>query len=272
MFKNYLVVTFRNFWRKKIFFAINVAGLAIGISASLVIYLIVHYEFSYEKFQKDGDRIYRVVTNMHFPDQDFKNSGVPGPLPAAVREEIPGIEKSTVFWTGNSMKVSVNEDENKKIFKKQSDIVFADEYYFRFFNYQWLAGSPDKSLIGPGKVVLNESRAKTYFSYADIRNAIGQTIVYDDTLKATVTGIVKDLDKITDFTFKEFISLPTITSQLKNQHGYGEWGSVSSSSQFFIKLQKDIDTSKINKQLAIVRKNHQKNAYLSTDHFLQSAE
>ena len=270
MFKNYLVVTFRNFWRKKIFFIINVAGLAIGISASLVIYLIVHYEFSYEKFQKDGDRIYRVVTNMHFPDQDFKNSGVPGPLPAAVREEIPGIEKSTVFWTGNSMKVSVDEDENKKIFKKQSDIVFADEYYFRFFNYQWLAGSPDKSLIGPGKVVLTESRAKTYFSYADIRNAIGQTIVYDDTLKATVTGIVKDLDKITDFTFKEFISLPTITPQLKNQHGYGEWGSVSSSSQFFIKLQKGADTSKINKQLAVVRKNHQKDAYLATDHFLQS--
>src|SRR5258706_1635670 len=104
MFKNYLVVALRNFRRNKIFSVINIAGLAIGISASLVIYLIVHHEFSYEKFREDGDRIYRVVTNMHFPDQDFKNSGVPGPLPSAMLSEIPGIDKSTVFWKGNSMK------------------------------------------------------------------------------------------------------------------------------------------------------------------------
>lgn len=270
MFKNYITVTFRNFWRNKIFFLINVSGLAIGISASLVIYLIVHYEFSYEKFQKDRDRIYRVVTNMHFPDQDFKNGGVPGPLAAAVREEIPGIEKSTVFWQGNSMNVSTNEGENKKLFKKQSDIIFADEHYFQFFNYEWLAGSPGKSLTGPDKVILTESRAKVYFSYADIRDAVGQTIVYDDTLTATVTGIVKDLNQITDFTFKEFISLPTILPQLKSQNGYNEWGSVSSSSQFFVELKKGTDTSKINKQLAVVRKNHQKDAYLATNHFLEA--
>ena len=54
MFKNYLVVAFRNFWRKKVFSLINIAGLAIGISAALVIYLIVQHEFSYEKFQKTG--------------------------------------------------------------------------------------------------------------------------------------------------------------------------------------------------------------------------
>src|SRR4029077_19071702 len=107
MFKNYLVVALRNFRRNRIFSLINIAGLAIGISASLVIYLIVHHEFSYEKYQKDGDRIYRIVTNMHFPEQDFKNAGAPGPLPDAVRREIPGIEKPTVFWTAKDMKVDI---------------------------------------------------------------------------------------------------------------------------------------------------------------------
>ncbi|TMI80779.1 MAG: FtsX-like permease family protein [Bacteroidetes bacterium] len=269
MFKNYLTVAFRNFWRKKVFSIINIAGLAIGISAALVIYLIVHYEFSYEKFQQDRGRIYRVVTNMHFPDQDFKNAGVPGPLPPAVRSEIPGIEKSTVFWQANSMKITILENENKKEFKKHDDIIYADEYYFRFFDYQWLVGSPDNSLIGPNKVVLAESRARSYFPFVDISNAIGKTIVYDDSIPATVTGIVKDVNQITDFTFKEFISLPTISEQLKRENGYGEWGSVSSSSQFFVKLAKNIDTARVNKQLAIVRKKNEKNAYLSTEHFLQ---
>jgi putative ABC transport system permease protein len=270
MFKNYLVVAFRNFWRKKLFSLINMAGLAIGISAALVIYLIVHYEFSYEKFHKDRNRIYRVVTNMHFPDQDFKNAGVPGPLPAVVRSEITGVEKSTLFWEANPMKVNIpSKIENKNDFRKQDNIIYADEQYFRFFNYQWLAGSPDNSLNNPNDVVLTESRARTYFPYTDIRNGIGQTIIYDDSVKATVTGIVKDLDEITDFTFKEFVSLPTFSEKLKKINGWDEWGSVSSSSQFFIKLKKGTDTALINKQLALVRKKHEKNAYLSTEHFLQ---
>ena len=270
MIKNYLLIALRNFWRNRIFSLINIAGLAIGISASLVIYLIVHHEFNYEKFQKDGDRIYRVVTDMHFPEQDFKNAGVPGPLPDAVRSEIPGIEKSTVFWTTGPTKVDIpSRIENKNEFKKQGDIIYADDEYFQFFNYHWLGGSPANSLDGPDKVVLTESRARTYFNYPDIASAIGQTIVYDDTVKATVTGIVKDLDEITDLTFKEFISLPTYSEQLKKIHGWSEWGSVNSASQFFIQLKKGMDSSRVNKQLAVVRKKNEKHAYLATDHFLQ---
>src|SRR5882724_4129713 len=133
MFKNYLVVALRNFRRNKVFSLINIAGLAIGISASLVIYLIVHHEFSYEKFQPDRDRIYRVVTDMHFPDADFKNSGVPRPLPPAMRSEITGIEKSTAFSTGHTLKAKISlKNEAEKIFRKQGEIIFADEQYFRF--------------------------------------------------------------------------------------------------------------------------------------------
>ncbi len=269
MFKNYLVVAIRNFWRRKVFSLINIAGLAIGISAALVIYLIVHYEFSFDKFEKDRNRIYRVVSNMHFPDKDFKNSGVPGPLPAVVRSEIPGVEESTVFWTANRPKVSIPTNNDTKTFRKQGNIIYADDQYFNFFKYKWLAGSQSSALNGPNKVVLTESRAKTYFTYPDARQAIGQTIIYDDTVKAIVTGIVKDLDEITDFTFREFISLSTYAETLKKNHGWDEWGNLNSASQFFIKLRKDADTAQINKQLAMVRKKHEKNAYLATNHFLQ---
>jgi len=271
MFKNYLVVAFRNFRRKKIFSLINIAGLAIGISAALVIYLIVHYEFSFERFQKDGNRIYRIVTNMHFPDQDFKNSGVPGPLPAAVRSDIPGIEESAVFWVSNPLKIAIAANNSQgNIFKKQDQIIYTDDHYFKLFPYQWVVGSPNSVLNGPNKVVLTESRAKTYFHFADPAQAIGQTITYDDTIKATVTGIIKDLDKVTDFTFKEFVSLSTFSESLKKNYEWDSWGSLSSQSQFFIKLQKGIDEKKINAALADLRKRHSKNDYLATDHFLQA--
>jgi putative ABC transport system permease protein len=270
MFKNYLVIAFRNFWRKKVFSIINIAGLAIGISAALVIYLIVHYEFSFEKFQKDDDRIYRVVTNMHFPDQDFKNSGAPGPLSVAMRNDVAGIEESAVFRTSSPSKVTIGEN-NKSIFKKQKEIIYTDDHYFKLFPYTWIAGSPHSLLNDPNKVVLTESRAKVYFPFADLAQVIGQPITYNDTITATVTGIVKDLDEVTDFTFKEFISLATYSEALKKNNGWGEWGSVSSASQFFVKFQKGIDPNKINTSLADLRKKYAgKNDFLKTDHFLQS--
>jgi putative ABC transport system permease protein len=272
MFKNYLIIAFRNFWRKKIFSLINISGLAIGISAALVIYLIVDYEFSFEKFREDRDRIYRVVTNMHFPpDQDFKNSGSPGPLPAAMRNEIAGIEASAVFWRADPTKVIIPQNSGDgSTFKKQDGIIYADDHYFRLFRYQWVAGSATSILNGPNKVVLTESRARTYFPFANPAQAIGQTIIYDDSIKAIVSGIVKDLDQVTDFTFKEFVSLSTVSESLKRNNGWNSWGSVSSHSQFFIKLQQGIDEQKINSALPDLRKRHQKKDFLATDHFLQS--
>jgi len=270
MFKNYLIVAFRNFRRNKVFSLINIAGLVIGISAAVVIFMIVHYELSFEKFQKDRNLIFRVVTNMHFPDQDFKNSGVPGPLPDAMRNEIAGIEKSTVFWVVNEIKVAIPVAMgNEKVFKKQGHVIYADEDYFSFFPYQWLAGSPENALNAPNQVVLAESVAKIYFSFSDIRQALGQAITYGDSIKAIVIGIVKDLDETTDFTFTQFISLSTISESLKANSGWNEWGGVNSASQFFIKLKKGIEPEKINNELGVLRKKHKKNEYLRTDHFLQ---
>jgi len=249
---------------------INIAGLAIGISASLVIYLIVHFEFSYDRFHPGRERIYRVVTNMHFPDQDFKNGGVPGPLPEAFRQEIPGIEKSVLFSMPYQVKVDIPAKGGAdKVIREQKEIVFAEDGYFDFIHYKWLAGSPSGALSGPNRVVLTESRARTYFPFPDISSSVGQTIVYDDTLTAVVTGIVEDLPGVTDFHFQEFISLSTCLADLKRNNGWDEWGSVSSSTQFFVQLKKGTDPRKTEQLLATLRKKHAKDAYLRTDHFLQ---
>ncbi len=80
MLKNYFIVAFRNFRHNKVFSLINILGLAIGISAALVIYLIVSYDFSFDTFHKDGDRIYRVVTDMKFAGRaipEFRRAPAP---------------------------------------------------------------------------------------------------------------------------------------------------------------------------------------------------
>ena len=259
MFRNYITIAFRNFWRNKVFSFINVLGLSIGISAALVIYLIVHYDFSFEKFQNDGDRIYRVVTDMKFGEDDFKNSGVPYPLPAAVREEVRGLEESSAFYTYGG-KVQIPSPGGAHVFKKQGNIVFADDHYFKLFSfYRWLAGSPQGALKEPFQVVLSESRARTYFPSQEMNAVIGKQVIYNDSVPATVTGIVKDLDETTDFTFKEFISEPTVRSSgLKANMGVDSWGSTNSASQFFVKLSPQITPHQVEAAIMAVRKKYDK--------------
>src|SRR3954470_13101869 len=94
MFKNYFITAIRNFWRNKTFSIINVLGLSIGISAALVIFLIVYYELSFDKFEKDRDRIYRVVFDMKFNGVDGHSAAVPAPLSAALQSEVTGVEQT----------------------------------------------------------------------------------------------------------------------------------------------------------------------------------
>src|SRR5436190_17624517 len=144
MLKNYFTIAIRNFWKQKVFSLINVSGLAIGISAALVIYLLVQFEFSFEKFRKDNDRIYRITTNISFPgESEFRNSGVPMPMPKALRADLTGIEEVTHFVTIHEAKVSmpVAGSQSQAEFKKQENIIYADEFYFSLFQRDWLAGS-----------------------------------------------------------------------------------------------------------------------------------
>jgi len=237
MIRNYFKTAIRNFRNNKAFSIINMLGLAIGISASLVIFLIINYDLSFDKFEKDGNRIYRIVTNTTFSGNEYPNSGVPGPMADAVRNEVTGIDVTAGFTTWNQdTKVSVPNPpgNNPVVFKKQNRIVFADENYFKLISYNWLAGSPKTALLQPYQIVLTESNAKLYFPKLSNAEIIGKEVAFNDTLRTTVTGIVADLTENTDFTFKTFVSRATL-----NKTGMGRnldrWDNVSSSTQLMIK-------------------------------------
>src|SRR5882757_2632235 len=204
MLKNYLKTALRTLRRNKLFSLINILGLSIRISAAIVIYLIVQYDFSFEQFQKDKDSTYRVVTNMSFASSAFPNSGVPYPVIDAARKEVRGIEQSASFFNLSMAKVIVPRQEAAPfIVKHQSDLIYTDDHYFRLFTfYQWLAGTP-ASLAEPFRVTLSESRALTYFPGLKPSEIIGRTVIYDDSIRCTVTGIVKDIKDNTDLIFKE---------------------------------------------------------------------
>ena len=262
MLRTYVVVAYRNFFRNKVFSLINVLGLSIGIASALVIFLIVHYDFSFDKFEKDSNRIYRVVTVMTFSGTPMHFSGVASPLASAVSKEVSGVEETIGFhrYQGEP-KINIHRIDGEKPFQinHQKDIIFADQAYFNMIPYQWLAGSPNISLKEPFKVVLTETRAKIYFPSIPFSEMIGKQIVYDDSVVATVSGIVKSQTTNTDFIFKEFISLSTIPSSgLKTQYNWTEWSFVNSSTQLYVKLKQGVYVRNVESQLqSILKKNNE---------------
>src|ERR1700749_2740216 len=127
MIKNYFKIAFRGFWRHKLFTFINVIGLSIGISAFLVIYLIVHYDFTFDKFHKDSDRIYRVVMDISFQGQIIHSSGIPGPLPGAIKSQATGIEAIAPLYELSPHFVYIDKDKNtQQRFKEPDRIILTD--------------------------------------------------------------------------------------------------------------------------------------------------
>lgn len=134
-----LAFAFRNIRRKKLLAAINVFGLSIGISACLVIFLIASYELSFDRFQPDRNRIFRIYT-AHSGVANYLYSAVPTGVAAAIREDVTGVESLTNFHTRKwNVKVPVNT--NLKDFGTYDKVIIAGPEYFQVFNYcQWLAG------------------------------------------------------------------------------------------------------------------------------------
>ncbi len=267
MFKNYFKTALRTFRRNKGFTAINVLGLSIGISAALVIFLIVNYEFSFDKFETDKDRIYRVAMDMKFNGVEGHSAAVPAALSNAMANEVTGLEAvipMMQFQGDASAKVSILRQQNKEpvVFKKQKDILFTNPEYFSVLPFKWLAGSPKNSLTNPFNVVLTESRAKQYFPSTNPSDVIGKQVRYNDDFTATVSGIVNDLDQTTSsFNAVEFISFATI-SQTHMQHDFmmNVWNDWMAYSQLYIKLAKGSNASNVELQLKSLLNKYNKDA------------
>ena len=253
MFKNHLRLAVRTIARYKVYALINVSGLALGMCACIVIYLISSYEFSFDAFHPDKERIYRVGGSVQQNDGNQLASAtyselIPSPVPATLREEIPGLEAVAGFYPYRANVTIQQENKGIQSFTGTGDAtntvgtIITEPGYFTIFTYVWLAGNPATSLAQPFSVVLSKSKAVQYFGFLPYDKILGKEVIYNDSLRVRVTGIVEDWNKNTDFPFTDFISLSTIKSSfLKNIFLQDEWHFIPGKPWIsaFIKLSKE---------------------------------
>lgn len=184
MFKSYFKIAFRNLLRHKLFTGLNIFGLATGMTCSLLIFLWVQDELSYDRFNKNAGNIYRLTARV----TDIEAAVVPPAMAAAMKAEIPGVRNATrIAPFQRVITVGTRKFDEKNMY-------FADTNFLKIFSYPLLQGSVNKILTEPDGVVLTEATAVRYFGTVD--NAVGKTIYIDNDIKGTnlrVTGILKNI-------------------------------------------------------------------------------
>lgn len=238
MFKLNLKIALRNLWKNKGYTLINILGLSIGMAGSILIFIFIRYQLSYDKEYKNADRIYRVVSNWKYADgNDFNTEGVPLPLTPAMRNDFSPYfdEVAAVQRTGSIFKVK--DDNGKQKIKVQEEAFYVEPNLFNIFDFKWLAGNPS-TLAEPNTVVLSKEKATTFFG--DWRNAVGKSINFRNELDLKVTGVIDDIPENNSLPFRIIISYKTFKSNNAEQ-----WGASSSASNCFVLLKKGINVESL---------------------------
>lgn len=218
MLQNYFKIALRNIARNKVYSAINIAGLAIGVASCILIFLYIKDELSYESHFDKADRIVRLVGDI---DSDAGHElfalSAPALAPALVKD-FPDVEHVTQLARAGKQTVWYKD----KRFN-EDDLIFADSSFFQVFNYEMLAGNPVTVLDEPNTVVLSEKMAQKYFSSPT--EAVGEILSFSNE-PYQVTGVFRNAGH-SHIKANAFISRSTLDAKLDDETRNNQWFAMS---------------------------------------------
>lgn len=206
MIRNYFKLAFRNLWRNKVFTAINISGLAMGIAICLVIMLFIKNEWSYDRYNEKANRIVRVVFKGTVQGQAMKEANVMPPTAQTLLKDYPEVEAATRLRLTGSAIFSHGE----KSFKEEG-LAFTDADFFSIFTLPFVKGDPRTALLEPNTVVISEAVAQKYFGQEDPMGKLLEVKSRNATLK--VTGVMKAIPVNSHFHFDIFASIISLPDQ-----------------------------------------------------------
>jgi putative ABC transport system permease protein len=211
MLKYNLLTSFRSIHRNLSFSLINISGLSLGLTLVILLLAWLQFEFSFDKFHKNADRIFRVVVEFVEGKTTDNFAGTPAPLGEALKNNIPEVVNYVRF--GSIGRTLVNY-ENVQFWE---NIDLADSSIFEIFSFKLISGNPETALNEPHSVILSVTKARKYFGN---KNPMGQKLLIgENKTPYTVTGIMKDIPANSQLQF-DFLSS---FSELKSNLAWGQW-------------------------------------------------
>jgi predicted permease len=246
MFKNYIKVAWRNLLRHKAFSSINIVGLAIGLTCSIFILLWVQHELSYDRFNNDASRMYRLVCAA----SGFKAAVNPAGMPGELKLKMPEIEEATRVsqFQSHVFEVGVNKFEEKRL-------LCVDSNFLHTFTYPLTKGDVKTALMQPDAIVISEAMATKYFGR---QNPLGKFIKRDPGKNMVVTGVLKNVPAASHLQFDALMPMSSIYNDnwdLKNN----VWDNFNFFS--YLKLRRELgkeEQKKFNTRIDEIYKTHEK--------------
>jgi putative ABC transport system permease protein len=238
MLKNYLIIALRQLKRNKVYAAVNILGLALGLTTALIIFLLIRYELSFENMHTKGERIYRLVQTRG----ERKNAPTPYPAPAAVRMDYTSqLEKVTGFYFEQEVLVRIEDDKYT-----EDAVIFADSSFLDVFDYGYgdtfvIEGDLERSMREPGFAVLTKSLADKYFRG---ENPLGKRLSLRNRLDVEVGAVVKDPPVSTHLRFDLLVSLESLTPEYIDSP-LDSWGFVAAGYTYVL-LPKGVSPESVN--------------------------
>src|SRR5690349_19071427 len=214
MLRNYFKIAIRTLVKNGKLSLINIFGLAVGMACTLLIFLFVQDELSYDRFHKDGTSIYRIVKDFINDDGSrIPDATTPAPLAAAMQREIPEVEVVTRLhpnWGGNT----IVEYGDKKF--SEEKLWRVDSSFFDVFTFHFLKGDPKTALSDVNSIILTQKMAQRYFGDDD---PIGKVLRLNQKDDVTVTAVIEDVPAQSHFHFDFLLSFRRLPRQIETNWG-----------------------------------------------------
>ena len=245
MLKSYLKIAYRNLSHNKVFSTINILGLTVGMAASIIIFVWVQNELSYDSYHQRADQTYRIITHWNSDGNISNNGSVPLPLKEKALAEIPAIESFSLLRLPFASPVV--EVRKGKLFKEKH-LTHVEKEWFEQFDYIIKEGSVESFFDNIYSIGLTEKRAKKYFG--DI-SPIGK-IVSIDSIQYMVEMVLADNPSNSSFQYEAMIPMSALHAdkkQLKNDQNWSNFNYMG-----FVTLAESADLTAVSQQLSSIFK------------------
>ena len=234
MFKNYILIAFRNLLRQKGFSAINIIGLSVGMACSILILLWVSHELSYNRFNEKADRLYRLVQTQHYVSGPLTTTCMPGRIAKDLLKDIPEISNSFMYYVIPGI-VSYND----KLFRE--NVRLADPALWNMFSFTFIKGDKEHVFDEVNSAVITDKFALKYFGQEDPN---GKILEINNEHLFKVTGVIGEIPSNSTFRFDVCIPFEYIRNLGFTTDDYG-WNTYYS----YVELAPGIDYRIVNEKI-----------------------
>jgi len=236
MVKNYFKTAWRNLLRNKAFSTINISGLALGLTCSLLIILWVQDERSIDGFHKNGKQLYQVYERNFFDGKISADYPTQGLLAGELKRVIPEIQYASGYEYASAPGTLSTFEANNKVNKMAG--LYAGEDFFSMFSYPLLQGTPANALNTPNGIAISRKMAENFFGNPE--KAFGQLIRFENTYELKITAV---FEKIPSNSSQQFDFLRTWTDFVKQNQWVHNWGNTDPAT--YVQLRKNADAAKV---------------------------